>query len=81
MAPSPAWPARPASSIAALPALHIGGIEAYTSIQQDLQQQWSPESSNPGAVASRQSMDQILAPVGQILQQVRDASERTFGDG
>jgi hypothetical protein len=68
---------RPASGIAALPALALGGTEAYTAIQQDLQQQWSPESNNPGAVAIRQCMGQILAPVGQTLQQVRDVSERT----
>ena len=72
---------RPASGLAALPALALGGTEAYSAIQQDLQQQWSPESNNPGAVAIRQSMGQILAPVGQTLQQMRDASERRFGDG
>ena len=62
---------RPASSIAALPALAMGGIDAYTSIQQDLQERWSPESHNPGAIAIQQTLGQMLKPVGQTLDQLR----------
>jgi len=72
---------RPASSIAALPALAMGGIDAYTSIQQDLQERWSPESHNPGAIAIQQGLGQMLQPVGQTLDQLRTASENRFGDG
>ncbi len=71
---------RPASGIAALPALALG-TDAYTQIQADLQERWSPESNNPGAVAIRNSLGQMLQPVGQTIQQLRDASERRFGDG
>lgn len=72
---------RPASSIAALPAAVFMGPEAYTAIQADLQERWSPESNNPGAVAIRNSLGQMLEPVGQTIQQLRDASERRLGDG
>ena len=73
--------ARPASGLAALPALVINGAEAYTAIQADLQERWSPQSNNPGAVAIRHSLGQMLQPVGQTLDQLRTASENRFGDG
>jgi hypothetical protein len=73
--------ARPASGLAALPALFINGTEAYTAIQADLQERMSLQSNNPGAIAIQQSLGQMLQPVGQTLDQLRTASENRFGDG
>lgn len=73
--------ARPASGLAALPALVINGTEAYTAIQADLQERMSLQSNNPGAIAIQQSLGQMLQPVGQTLDQLRTASENRFGDG
>ncbi|WP_426303952.1 hypothetical protein ACN9MJ_13110 [Acidovorax facilis] len=72
---------RPASSLMALPAAVFMGPEAYTAIQADLQERWSPESNNPGAIAIQQSLGQMLQPVGQALGELRTASENRFGDG
>ncbi|WP_426303942.1 hypothetical protein ACN9MJ_13060 [Acidovorax facilis] len=72
---------RPASSLMALPAAVFMGPEAYTAIQADLQERWSPESNNPGAIAIQQSLGQMLQPVGQTLGELRTASENRFGDG
>lgn len=71
--------ARPASGLAALPALVINGTEAYTAIQADLQERMSLQSNNPGAIAIQQSLGQMLQPVGQTLDQLRAASENRFG--
>jgi len=73
--------ARPASGLAALPALFINGTEAYTAIQADLQERMSLQSNNPGAIAIQQSLGQMLQPVGQALGELRTASENRFGDG
>ena len=73
--------ARPASGFMALPAAALMGSEAYTAIQADLQERMSLQSNNPGAVAIRQSLGQMLHPVGQALDQLRTASENRFGDG
>ena len=73
--------ARPASGLAALPALVINGTEAYTAIQADLQERMSLQSNNPGAIAIQQSLGQMLQPVGQTLDQLRISSENRFGDG
>ncbi len=73
--------ARPASGLAALPALFINGTEAYTAIQADLQERMSLQSNNPGAIAIQQSLGQMLQPVGHALGELRTASENRFGDG
>ena len=73
--------ARPASSIAALPALALGGTQAYTEIQATLQQQFSAEIQNPGGKALGQLAGQLLEPIGQGITQARNYSESKLGDG
>ncbi|WP_415838300.1 hypothetical protein, partial [Polaromonas hydrogenivorans] len=74
--------ARPASSVAALPAaLFMGGAQAYTEIQRDLQQRWSAEIQTPGGQAIEAFAGQLLEPVAQGITQLRSYSQSQLGDG
>ena len=73
--------ARPASGVMALPALALGGTQAYSELQADLQDRLSLEVKNDGGKLLQQGLARIVSPVAETLAQWRTSTERSLGDG